>query len=185
MSLLSLRDDVQRTIAQAVSGFAQVDTHGGRFDMDEIKRWAKRTPCCVVGILSVNSSEFDGTQVVANVEFGAFVVTKDQKDLKRDAAAIVMTDALFATVTPLQRFGADEAVHAPTDMAAANLYNGKLDQEGIALWAFTWTQGYDIARFDLALLSDFLRYRSSIQISENPDTPTGDDAVDLPAPDAE
>ena len=182
MSLITLREAIRVKLEEEVDGFAKVYTHGGRFDLDELKRWAKQTPCAVVGLLGIPSFEFDGTQVIGNCEWGAFIVTKDASDLKRDGSAVALVSAIAAVVTPLERWG-DDAAHQITAIKASNLYGGKVDQSGIALWAVTWTQGYDINRFDITTLEDFTTYHSTTTPEEVAlvTSPAPTDTVTLPA----
>lgn len=179
MSLLSLRDAIASTLRQSINGFAEVDTHGGRFDIDEIKRWAKKTPCCIVGPLGVNDFKYEGGQMVAMMEWGAFIIAKDQKDLTRHDLALVLLESMIYMINPTQRFK-DDAAHAPESILASNLYNGTLDSQGLSLWAVTWVQGYDVRVFDPGELDDFLRYRATMNLNpDNASTPRPQDAVDL------
>ncbi len=186
MSLLSLRELIRAKLETEVSALAKVYTHGGRFDLEELKRYAVQAPCAVVGVLSVPSLEYDGGQCVAKVEWGCFVVASASVvsatgvKTSRDANALILTEALLGVITPLQRWG-DTAAHAPESIKGANLYSGKLDNTGVALWAITWTQGYDVNSFDMTALDDFLLYQSTIQLSDDDAVPVAEDTVELEA----
>lgn len=160
MSLVTLRTAIRDTIDEEVEGLVNVDTHGGRFDLDEIKRWAKAAPCVVVGALGMPATEYEGGTTKATVEWGAFVVTRDTTEKKRDELALVLVEAVLGVVTYRQRWG-DDYAHKPESIKATNLYGGRLDATGLALWAITWTQGYDINAFDISTLDDFLIYQST------------------------
>lgn len=181
MSLVMVREKMRQAIADGAQGLAQVDTHGGRFDADELKRWALKSPAVVVGALSVPEVMLEGGQRVAKVEWGAFILVQDTPKLKRSEGALVMLEAVIAVIHPGQRWD-DADTKAPEQIKASNLYNGKgLDAKGVALWAVTWQQCHDINAFDMATLDDFLTYRSTTQLSDDEDVPTAQDAVDLPA----
>jgi hypothetical protein len=180
MSLVQLREDIKLKVKTECKGFADVDIHDGRFDEAELKRWAVRTPAVRIGILGIPEMSYDTGQLAAEVEWGAFIVTKDSATLKRGAAALVMVEALLGVVTPEQRWG-DTAAHAPKDIKAANLYQGKLDQQGVAIWAVTWRQSYDVNVFDWTALDDFLTYQSTTSPEHvaSDDTPVPSDTVTL------
>ncbi len=182
MSLVSLRESIRCKLSDEVKDFAQVYTHGGRFDVEELKRWSVKAPCAVVGALGINSIDSEAGQPVALVEWGAFIVTKDTADLKRDVSALGLVEALLGIVTPLERWG-DDAAHVPTAIKATNLYGGQLDKTGIALWMIGWTQGYDLNRFDLSTLDNFLTYNSTTSLADaaSDDTPSAEDTVSLTA----
>lgn len=174
MSILSLRDDMKDALAAGVSDFAAVYTHGGRFDLDELKRWAVKSPCALIGPLNISEVRMEGGQTVAAIDWGCYIVAKDTPTMKRDAMALTLVGAALAVINPEQCWDDDDA-HVPGLIKAQNLYGGKLDGNGVALWAITWTQALDINAFDASQLEDFLRYR------ENADVPTSEIAVDLPA----
>lgn len=179
MSILDLRETIKTTLKTLVEDFAQVDTHGGRFDEAEVQRWAKHAPCAVVGALSVPSVSDDSGQPVLRWQWGVFIVTKDERARPRDAVALALTEACLGIITPSQRWGDDRA-QPPESIQAQNLYSGTLDKTGISLWAITWTQPYDLANFDVTTLPDFRRYRSTWALSDDEDVPRAEDAVDLP-----
>ncbi len=180
MSLVELRQSIKDTIESEVEGFAEVYLHGGRFDEAELKRWAVKAPSAVVGMLGIPSMDYDTGQLAAKVEWGVFIITKDTVDMKRDAAALVLVEALLGVVRPEQRWN-DDAAHMPEQIKAQNLYHGTLDSKGVAIWAVTWTQSYDVNVFDWTKLDDFLTFNSviSVEDSELDDTPTSTDNVVL------
>lgn len=170
MSLITLRQSIRDTIAEGVQDFAEVYMHGGKFGLAELKHWAVKTPCAVVGPLGIPSIDYEG-QIVANVEWGAFVICKSTATMAREIAALAMVEALLSTISPLQRWD-DELAHMPESIKAQNLYNADLDGKGVALWAITWTQGYDIVTTDFADLDNFLKFHSTITPSHDPIQPT-------------
>jgi hypothetical protein len=181
MSILSLRDTIKDTLATDINSLAKTYTHGGRFTEEELKRWAVQAPCAIVCATSVSDYTYEGGQCVAKVDWAIFILTKDAPPVKRDALALTLVEAVLGVVTPLQRWN-DTSAHMPEGIKAPNLYSGKLDTTGIALWAVTWSQGYDINSFDASALDDFLTYTATTQLSDNEDVPKADDLVELEGP---
>lgn len=182
MSLVTLREAIRSKLASEIQDVIGVHTHGGRFDADELARWTRIAPCAHVGILGIPTTELEGGQIVANVEWGAFIVTKDKPGVKRDEAALVLVEAFLNVIRPTQRWD-DTNAHRPQNIKASNLYGGKLDSNGAAIWAITWSQSYDINAVDYSSLADFLTYHSTAKLSDDEDVPVGEDTVTLDGPD--
>ena len=180
MSILSLREAIRTTIETEVTTLEKVYTHGGRFDQEQLKRWAVQSPCVVVGVLNIPSVSSDSGQCVASVEWGAFIVASNTETMKRDAHALVLLESVLGVVTPSQRWG-DDLASMPDGVKASNLYSGKLDSTGVAIWAVTWTQGYDINKFDMAALDNFLTLNTSVEFSDDEDVPVTEDTTTLEA----
>lgn len=179
-NLNDFREAVRSAVASGVGQFVKVETHGGRFDAEELKRWAKQAPCAVTSTLGVRSMRQEGGQNVVSLQLGVFVIARDTPGAKRDSLALTLVEAVLAVVTPSQRF-ADGYSHVPEGIRADNLFTGQLDAQGVALWAVTWQQDYDVHTFDPNTLDNFLRYRATDQLSSDADVPTAQDAVDLEA----
>jgi phage gp37-like protein len=180
-SLVESRQAIVNTIAQAVSGLAQVYTHGGEFDSEELSRWGSKAPCVIVSILGLRDAHVEGAQKTGMFEMGAFIVTKDQGRLKRDVAALNLLETCLTVISPLQRWGLEDA-QAPESIRGRNLFGGKLDSQGVAIWAVTWHQGLDLNVFDPATLDDFLTYHVSYDIAEADETVDAQDTVTLDGP---
>lgn len=182
MSLLDLRERVRATLAEQITSFAEVRVHAGRFDLDETKRWAVKTPCASVAVLGVRSGEIEGTQVTVNVALGAFVFTSGIKGrVGHDDLALGLTSDVLRVVVSGQTWG-DPSASASREVRAENLFSGKVDQQGVSLWAVLWLQPYDIDLADEATLDDFLRYRADWNLAPADAFVDAQDAVDLPAP---
>lgn len=181
MSILAFRESIKTTVEGTLKTLAKVYTHGGRFDLDELKRWAVQAPCVVIAPLGIRAAYIEGGQSVADVQWGIFTVTRDLKTTTRDAAALTLVEGVLSLVKSDQRWGSDDA-HAVEDVRGENLFTGKLDAQGIAIWGISWKQGIDINVFDVNALDDFLLYESTIQLSDDEDVPTSIDDVTLEAP---
>lgn len=177
MSLVTLREAVRRTLKEAATDAVDVKCHGGRFDGDEVKRWAVTAPCALVGILGMPAFEYEGGQLVAGVEWGVFIVTKDKNGVKRDEAALALLEQFLSVITPSQRWN-DEATHAPENIRATSLYGSRVDTNGLAIWAITWSQKHDINAVDVSTLDDFLTYRSEINLTDDEDADDAELGID-------
>lgn len=164
-NLITFRQSVADAIKVSVTEAAAVHTHGGRFSKDDLDRYALKAPCIVVGITGVRQLDEDGGQAVAHLELVAVIVTIDKPKVDRDIGAIGLLQSTLAVVKPSQRFG-DENAHPPEAIRGENLFTGKVDKLGVAMWAVTWRQKYDINVFDPNSLPDFLRYRGDIAVED-------------------
>jgi len=151
MSLTALRAAVVSSIASNISTFRAVQAHGGKFNVEELKRIAVQSPACLITMLGGPFTR-QGVQAVGAVQIVAFVVTGGTSATKRDEAALVLAEALAGLVA--ENKWDYEHAKAPERMALGNLYSGELDRAGVALWAVTWTQQADLAIFDPTTLDD-------------------------------
>jgi hypothetical protein len=157
MSLLGLRTAVQTRLTAGVAGAVKVYVHGGRFTAEELKRYATQAPCLVVAVLDVLRDELQGSQTHVAVQLGCFIVARDKPQQLRDAVALTLVEAVLAVVRPEETWD-DPDASAPEKIRAANLFDGKLDAHGVALWAVTWEQPYDLNVFDPSALAAFTKY---------------------------
>ncbi len=119
----------------------KISTHGGEFNFEELKQYAKQTPHAVLSMLRVNHSNQAGT-VMAEVLFVITVLTEDKpKPETRDKQVIDWVDALLRVIGMNgQRWGFDAFTTAPKDIAARNLFSRKIDAQNIAMWGIAWKQ---------------------------------------------
>lgn len=176
---LAIRRSIASALKDEVGDLLEVQEHGGRFGPEEIARFSVRAPCAVVCSLGVSSVWVEGDEPVAGFDWGVFLMTKDKPGLRRDESILLLVGKVLKTVNPNQRWGLD-GVHMMTGLKGQNLYNGKAtDDKGLSLWALSWTQALDIDLIDVDSLSPFKDYESTMKVSDNTDTPTGDDKVTL------
>lgn len=164
MSLLDLRTAI---VDQLLTKLAPVkaESHGGRFTLADLQRIATGAPTVRVACLGVTGVEQSGGSVSATARWGAFVLTKDQRQLPRDHSALLITAQILASVVE-NRWGL-EAAELPTDLRGDNLYSGKLENKGVALWAVTWTQTIEIETLDFESLVAFATFHQEIDIDMN------------------
>ncbi len=116
-----------------------VETHNGRFNLEELGTISTKAPAVFVSFLTISSVEEAGDdRMDLNCQFAAYLVADDAKGLKRDAAAKNMAEAITVWL-PNNRFGV-EGVGAPAKISATNLYSGKARSKAVALWAISWEQ---------------------------------------------
>lgn len=153
MSLIACRDGIVAAIKAAIPALKEVKSHAGRFDLAELQRLAAKAPAVRVACLGVLSAKATPGCVEITVSWAAFVIAKDQRGLKRDAAALALITAIMPTI-PGNLWGLDN-VDAPDKIRADNLYSGKLDQKGVALWGVRWQQDMQLGQLDEATLEAF------------------------------
>ncbi len=147
MRMRDLQTGIFNTLAAdaRLAGVA-VSTHGGDFDIAEIKRYAKRTPAVVLALMHSDVTQQGGSPV-ADCSFVIVVVCEDRAGVSKWDQVIDYADTIARILAkPGQRWGLTEhGVGAPTKVAARNLYSTKLDAEGLALWGVAWRQVIDLA----------------------------------------
>ncbi|MGD0564542.1 MAG: hypothetical protein ABSA66_15805 [Roseiarcus sp.] len=139
--LLSLRDAVVVSLKAKLPEGLSIETHGGTFDLAEVKRFATLAPAVRVAIVGAGrASRYADGRWKVPVRFAAVVFTRDTADttkVRRDAAALLLASAIELAVAS-NRFGL-EGVFQPEDVEARSEYSGPLDTLGVALWQVTWT----------------------------------------------
>lgn len=153
MSILQMRDQIAGAIKEAVPALRASTPHGGRFNLQELRRYAVSAPCILVACLGAPKITEEGSQLVAKLRWAAFVLARDTKGQSRGAEALLLVEALLGVIRG-NRWELEHA-HRPESLRAENLYSGKLDTHGVALWAITWEQSLDLEVLDLSQLSDF------------------------------
>lgn len=159
MSLQAFRADVVKTIdrdlKEAGIKLATVEKHGGRFTIDELRRCLVAVPGIRVAILGTPDSIDEANQPVVNVQWGAFIFTRDHPDFDRDEQILAIVSQLLVCLNG-NRWGNEDAQGIPMDISSANLFSGKLDDEGCALWAIAWQQKVCLdAKVDVETLNAF------------------------------
>lgn len=149
---------------------AAVEIHGGRFDGEELLRFRGSAPFVRAGCLAVASAKEDGGgAVLLDLRLAAAVTgRRTAKGEPSGAQARRMAERLCFELGRFQAwpracFSEAELDPARTDLPrgrdvgdprgirAANLYSGKIDAKGVALWAVTWTQQFRAIATDFAL----------------------------------
>lgn len=152
MSWLTTRTAIVAAINTAIPALNTCQAHGGRFTLEDLRRYSLRSPAVLVSLLGGTTRIEAGTTVTPR-RWVVFVITRGESDDKRDAQAIAIAQTVCGLI-PNNRWS-DDNNHAPADVTDDNLYNVTLDKHGVALWAVSWEQGYDIEP-DSSSLDDFV-----------------------------
>ena len=145
-ALVDLRTAIVLALETEVTGATEVESYGGRLNLDEVNRVTKRTPAVLVAV--VNGGSADGRangQLELKAQIAAFVLTEDARGNDRDAAALSVAEEVIISVAGWSWKGAGKA-KMPKDVKLESLYSGKLDRRGVALLAVSWTQIVPIGR---------------------------------------
>ena len=168
------RDAIVEAIKTALPDLYTVEAHGGRFDLNELKRWSKQAPAVLVAAVSVPTIA-DGPTHIAEVRWVAYLVTRDTPQATRDVAALDFSEALLRLVRK-NTWQLDNTQN-PQRVTAENLYSGQVDSHGMALWAVSWQQAVSLRTSDIAELADFTLYTATHEVG---DGPVAEDRVELP-----
>lgn len=179
--ILQLRTAVVETIQEELGDRFSVFTHGGRFNLEQIKRYSAKGNSVVVSVISSSGVEIQGTERVSDFRWVAFVITKSDTGEKRDAIALATVELLQHLIGE-NRWGV-ECAQKVTGLNAANLFSAPVDSKGLALWVITWDQAIDLPGTFADSLNDFLTLFTKYDL----DTTDGinndaEDQIDLPAP---
>ncbi|KMQ74004.1 phage protein Gp37 [Marinobacter subterrani] len=172
------RDAIVAAIAKALPELKDCQAHGGRFDLQELKRWSRRAPAVLVAAVQIPEAARNRVNQVT-VRWVAYVVASDAPGVSRDVIALDYTEALLRCIKD-NRWGLDNT-QRPENVAAENLYSGPADRQGIALWAVSWQQALTLRATDISDLADFAIYSATHQVGDGPDTesyteiPTGNE----------
>jgi hypothetical protein len=137
VSVAAVREQIARFYRGVLNGVSVVE-HGGPFNAEELKRVGASAPAVIVTCLGVSGFSVQGTEVVGNAQWAAFIVTRGDARERRDAQALRLCEAV-AVEAPFQVWDGS-ALKAPTDLNATNLYSSAIDALGLSLWAVRWSQ---------------------------------------------
>ncbi len=120
-------------------GLSSCEVHDGKWNESELMRWTVLTPAVRIAWLGAARTETPGEAWTdCSQQLAAYVVTRDQEDLSRGAAARNLVDWLLLYL-PRARWGLT-GIGPVEDLRAANLYSSAVDKTGLAMWVVTWLQ---------------------------------------------
>ena len=119
--LLALRAAVIASLQAKLGSKVDVDSHGGVYDLAEVKKFATKAPAVRVAIVGAGrASRFADGRLRVPVRFAAVVFTRDAAPggdkIPRDTAALLLATAVELAIGS-NRFGL-EGVFQPTDIEA-------------------------------------------------------------------
>ena len=138
MSLTTLLDTITEALG-AVLPELDIETHRGRFDEGELKRFMISAPALRLAILGLSNPEPAGGGACDwTVRIGAMLVTRDTPALPRERAASAIVQTVL--LTALQNNWGFDWVYPAKPASARNLYSQALDKAGALIWAIEWDQ---------------------------------------------
>ena len=177
MSLLDLRQAIVDDLQANIPDLKECAGHAGRFDREEIRRIAHKSPAVFVACLAASETEDEGGEIESDLRWGAFIVAKDQRAVKRDEVALALLQALLLHL-PGNRWNVEAG--RPENIAAQNLYSGKIDKLGIAMWGVSWSQRMTLgAALDETTLAVFATLHTEHSLVPGVDEPAAIDDVIL------
>lgn len=134
----ALKDEIK---AKAGKLFTSVEDYGGQFDEDEIGAKSFNAPAAFTACLGWRKVPKSGGYLtgryVWELRLAVFIVTKEKTREARMRAAMARAEVVSRLVN-----GWDQPACAgkAEGVMAENLYNRKLDKQGLALWMVAWWQ---------------------------------------------
>lgn len=133
-SYVDIRDEV---VAQIAAVFArrkdiQVMAHPGRFDEEEVKRLAARTPAIITSVMSIDGTASDDNQ---RLQFNTMVLVRAANDDRLFDAALRILSILIPTLRTLD---APWSIGGATNIDARNIYSASQGGINVCLWSITW-----------------------------------------------
>lgn len=164
---------------QAIDRVPSVERHIGQFNTpEEVTRWLSHKNGGVrIAALRARNVENVGGELLGNVDFVAYIFCADYYGYNRDQRA----EVIAARVAQLMvaKGGLKSAAQRASRCMMDNLYSGKIDDKGIAIWAVSWTQTWRLDNpLDVSTLDDFITLNSQTKLVDG--APTGKDTVTLP-----
>jgi hypothetical protein len=180
VSLIDVRKEIAKHYAVALPA-VRVEEHGGRMDLEEIKRWATGAPALIVACLGVPSVSVEGGMTVAEASWAVCILTRNVPGEFKDVASMALVGAVLAGL-PTQRW-AGTASKMPKNIRADNAYSSTLDKLGVSLWLISWQQAVDLPETTYAELADLLRLYTTYERADGieDDTVPMEGHVDLEA----
>lgn len=160
MSLLELREAIVTSLGNEVTSLKSVAGHGGRVTLDELRRLAlpASAPVALVAVLGGSGEREGGAGTgTCEAQVAVFVACLGDSQTLRDAEALVVAEAVF--VQAIRNAWDYSDAQAPARIRVDNLFSGKIDRHGLALWAVTWRQQVNVGYTDdyATSLDDFNR----------------------------
>lgn len=163
--LATTRTQIADFIKAQLPSLKTCESHGGRFDLEELRRWGKKAPAVLVAITDAGNPMM-GQAIESQVTYVLFVITRDSAAVQRDAAAINLVQGILTMLPgqvwpPAEEEAENPFVAEPERVSAQNFFSTALDAEGVAMWAISFRQTVslgDAAGSDLSALDDFIRF---------------------------
>jgi phage gp37-like protein len=183
MRLKEFRQAVVDGLRANIPELLDVSPHGGRFDLEELKRFSVKSPAARVAFMGMKRMELQDTgRLTGPASMIVYIVTRNKN---ADEQALDIAEKIAALISEAT-WGMKwiEAAHV-TDLD--NLYSSQIDNQGIALWAVAFTQAiaFGPSLEEVAPnAADFLENLQSFPEAVHIHGPNGD-VMDFPKQDIE
>lgn len=117
----------------------------GQLGLNDIKAIGRKAPAVFVSRLGARQVKGDSVRVHYHATMAAYVLTRDGLGLKRDPAAQAICQAILHLVPDADWF-MDE-VGPAENVRDQSLNTRATKEEGVALWAVTWSQPFVLEVF--------------------------------------
>ena len=179
MSLITARKSIITVIKAGLTSLKTCEEHGGRFDANELKRVAKKSPAVYLAALAVNNVDEDSLGYHGVVTWAAFVIAKGDSVTNRAEVALGVVNSLGLLI-PGNNWAVEEFRGRPKKIRSQNLFSSSIDKLGVAMWGVTWQQWTDLGETtDLATLNDFVKYHAEHSMAPGTDEPEAIDEITL------
>ena len=143
MNLLELREGIAAKLDTELTGVF-VATHEGEFRIDDVRRYAQRTPAVIVSL-----GGFDGNQNQIVSKSGALVscmlviFTENRPANLKDKGSLSLVTQVYRLLTNKQFWAMDD-LSAPRNIKGKNYYSTGLDKLGVSLWSIGFDTEVDL-----------------------------------------
>ncbi|MBY8111734.1 hypothetical protein KW494_10265 [Vibrio fluvialis] len=137
----------------------KVERHIGRFNTEkEVKRWMSHRDGGVrIAALSVVGYEKVSSAIIGSINMAAYVFAGDVFSYEKDTRAEVIAGKLAAAL--MNKDATPGCYSKPEAIRADNLYSFNIDDLGVAIWAVSWNQKWQLnVPIDPADLDDFIKF---------------------------
>jgi hypothetical protein len=176
--ILSLQQSIVAGLSEAMTDLKSVVSHGGAFSESELKRWAVLAPCGIVVPIRVGSSKMVATNLVVDVDWSFFIVTRGTSQENRHNEALNLSSLAMRKIA--NNRWSNTSAQVAKDIAWESLYSSSLDGSGVAIDVVTWTQGVDIG--DGFAEGDFVELQkiyTDMAVTSDQETIHGEDLIQL------
>lgn len=185
-NLILYRTAIAETLAadSRLSG-VNIFTHGGNFDLLELKAYASKLPAVAISLTRVETSSVGG-EAWGACTVALVVMSNDRVGIKRDVRSVQIVEALLNILRrhPNQRWGLTSFdIGQVTDAMADNLYSAKLDKEGVSFWGVVFHQSIHLSAVAVTNELETIAVKYDLYPRDNdapigtPTDPQPDDAV--------
>jgi hypothetical protein len=142
-ALAGLAPAIAAAIKQALPDLAECKAVAGRFDLAALKEASIKAPAVLVSLLSWRARQADAGVARFAGQIACFIITKDRLGAPRDAAALVIAQAVTA-LADANRWGLAWCGQAE-NLTAETLVSSATRGAAASLAVVTWTQPFTLS----------------------------------------